>query len=248
MRNDYKNWLSRQGYADNTQVAQLHRVAKVEEFYGPLEELITNGGFDQVFAELTYSTADERQNRPNPSRIPFQGNARNNLASYKDAAKRYQRFILEARDGVVPPLPAEQEFVEDVAIGTSSSSPEKQRLALERDMQAALRRDISSLESGLKIVDDGAERGVSSGFIDILCEDAEGTVVVIELKAGSTDPRVIGQILGYMGDLLEDDPEQQVRGIIVALDFDKRTRAAAKAVPNLSLASYSIQFSFQRPG
>ena len=42
-----------------------------------------------------------------------------------------------------------------------------QLIGLERDMQAALRRAIEQLELGLEIVDDGAERSVSSGFIDI---------------------------------------------------------------------------------
>ncbi|MGB3279646.1 MAG: endonuclease NucS domain-containing protein [Pseudorhodobacter sp.] len=247
MRKDYKYWLAAQGLASNTQVAQLHRVAKVEEFYGSLEDIVAKGEFESLISELTYSTADERQNRPNPSRIPFQGNARNNLASYRDAAKRYQRFLLETGGTAA--------VAEEVPIGMANEPdlevmdpPEKHRLALERDMQAALRRDIASLELGLRIIDEGMERGVASGFIDILCEDDLGVTVVIELKAGTTDARVIGQVLGYMGDLLEDEPDQRIRGIIVAHDFDKRTRAAAKAVPNLGLASYSIQFSFQKEG
>ncbi len=42
--------------------------------------------------KLTYSTEDQRRERPNPSKIPFVGNTRNNLASYKSAALWYRRF------------------------------------------------------------------------------------------------------------------------------------------------------------
>ena len=112
-------------------------------------------------------------------------------------------------------------------------------------MQAALRREITQLDPGFKIMDDGAERAVNSGFIDILCEDRAGATIVIELKAGKTDARVIGQILGYMGDIMEEDQASNVRGIIVAHEFDKRTQAAAKAVPNLQLVRYSISFRFE---
>jgi hypothetical protein len=40
------------------------------------------------------------------------------------------------------------------------------------------------LEPGLMIIDDGAERSVESGFIDITALDASGAAVVIELDSG----------------------------------------------------------------
>src|SRR4029077_805972 len=64
-----------------------------------------------------------------------------------------------------------------------------QRIGLERDMQAAIRLDIEQLEKGLAIVDDGAERVVDSGFIDITARDSAGTTVVIELKTGVAGQR-----------------------------------------------------------
>lgn len=123
------------------------------------------------------------------------------------------------------------------------SIEERQRLSLERDMQAALRQNISSLEDSLEIIDDGAERAVNSGLIDITCSDGDG-IVVIELKAGKADSRSIGQILGYMGDVQSEEDGRKVRGILVAHDFDKRAKAAAKVVPTLTLKRYSIEFKF----
>ncbi|MEP2716211.1 endonuclease NucS domain-containing protein [Pseudophaeobacter sp.] len=122
---------------------------------------------------------------------------------------------------------------------------DRQRFALERDMQAALRAKISDLEEGLRIADEGVERSVESGFIDILCVDRAGQAVVIELKSGKTDARVVGQTLGYMGDIIEEGEFEDVRGVIVANAFDKRTIAASRAVPNLKLVTYGINFYFE---
>ncbi len=92
MRRDYKDWLNRQGYGDGTIVAQLHRVGRVEEHYGDLDAHFERDGLRSLVDALTYSTDDERQGKPNPTKIPFVGNARNNLASYKSAVLWYRRF------------------------------------------------------------------------------------------------------------------------------------------------------------
>ena len=168
MRDDFRDWLKAEGYADNTCNAQIARVQRLEQSYGPLDELIAAGGYDDLFSSLTYSTGDERQNRPNPTRLVINGNLRNNLASYKDAFARYRRFLgasFQVADAQITPP--------DLALPTEPQA-EKQRLSLERDMQTALREEIAALEPGLVIIDDGAERAVTSGFIDILARDATG--------------------------------------------------------------------------
>lgn len=236
MRSDYQNWLKAAGYAENTTVAQLHRVRKVEEAYGDLEAHSATGSLTAIVAELEYGTADERAGRPNPSRLRFDGNIRNNLQSYKNAVLRYERFL--ADDGVPAtverPVESEPEPFE----------PVRQKLALERDMQNALRRSIGTLEVGLQIVDDGAERAVETGFVDILCRDERGMLVVVELKAGKADSRAIGQILGYMGDLVAEE-DGGVRGILVAHEFDKRTRSAARMAGSVRLMRYRVDFHFE---
>lgn len=119
--------------------------------------------------------------------------------------------------------------------------------SLERDLQSALRGNIEQLEPGLKITDGGTERTVDAGRIDITAEDDGGNIVVIELKAGTAGMDSIGQILSYMGSI--ESPEgKDVRGILVAYDFDERLVMAAKAVPNISLKAYSVQFTFEDRG
>ena len=114
---------------------------------------------------------------------------------------------------------------------------------LEQDLQEALRRNIAQLEPGLTIIDGDKERRVKSGGrIDILAKDTVGGTVVIELKAGRADRDAIGQLLAYVGELL--DEAASVRGILVAAEFAPRAIAAARAAPNIRLVRYGIRFSF----
>jgi RecB family endonuclease NucS len=114
---------------------------------------------------------------------------------------------------------------------------------LERDLQLELRRNIEQLEEGLVVIDGGKEQVVASGRIDITARDARGTVVVIELKANLADRDAVGQILSYVGDLVEDGT--QVRAILVAREFTPRAESAARSVHNLRLVRYGIQFVFR---
>ncbi|WP_050604225.1 endonuclease NucS domain-containing protein [Ruegeria sp. 6PALISEP08] len=240
MKGKYQDWLVAQGYNENTCNTQMAHIRAIEKHYGELLPLLSDGGLDKLVEDFTYSKEDERAGRPNPSKVDFSGRVYTRLQSLKGALRRYARFVSEGFD---PEL--DEPTPRDPTEHAKSEQSEKQRFALERDMQAALRRNISALEIGLTIIDDGAERSVDSGFIDILCEDPSGQMVVIELKAGKTDSRVVGQILGYMGDLIAEDEPQAIRGVIVAHSFDKRTLAAARAIPNLRLVTYAIEFSFE---
>ena len=112
-------------------------------------------------------------------------------------------------------------------------------------MQAALRLSIDQHEPDLEIIDDGAERSVSSGFIDITAKDGDRAIVVVELKTGTARQGAVAQILSYMGDIADEEPDERVRGILVAGDFDKKARAAARVVPALSLRSYRVNFEFR---
>jgi hypothetical protein len=249
MRPEYKEWLQEQKYAPNTIVAQMHRVGRVEECYGNLDDHARNGTLQDIIDNLTYSTDDERRNKPNPSKIPFEGNIRNNLQAYKNAVVRYRKFLTGwERSDSAPPLdapPVERAEIESDISGEQTG----RKLSLERDMQAALRLNIGQLGSTLRIVDDGAERSVHSGLIDITCEDQKnGALIVVELKAGKADSRAIGQILGYMGDLAEEEEGRVVKGILVAHEFDKRCKSAAKVVPTLVLMRYAVEFSFEAEG
>ena len=241
LKSFYKNWLKQQDYAAGTVQAQMHRAGRVEECYGNLDEHYDSDQLRRVIDELKYSTDDERRNKPNPSKIPFNGNTRNNLASYRNAVERYCKFRRETQDednGSRIRTPQGEGLNE-------WAGDRGQLVGLERDLQAVLRRAIEELEPDLEVIDDGAERSVASGFIDITARDARGAIVVVELKTGTARQGAIAQVLSYMGDIADEEPDLVVRGILVAGDFDKKARSAARVVPNLSLRSYRVTFEFK---
>ena len=239
MHPSFPEWLSKR-YPESTKNSRVSNVNKIEEYYGNLDEHFEKGTYQQeVIRTLEYSTKDEQANKPNPSKILFNGNIRNNLNMYKNAARLYYNFLEE--QGI------QSTYRPSSPENNDSTQPAEevitQRFGIERDMNIALRRNILSLGQNLTVIDGGSERAVDSGFIDITCQDSNG-LVVVELKAGKADSRAIGQILGYMGDLQEEENEKKVRGILVAHEFDKRAKAAARIVPTLTLKKYSVEFKF----
>ena len=51
-----------------------------------------------------------------------------------------------------------------------------------------------------------------------------------------------------MGDIMAEEPNQVVRGILVAGDFDKSCRSAVRAIPKLQLRRYRFAFTFENGG
>ena len=218
---------------------RLSRARSIEEAYGDLDDLYTSDDFAGVLADLRYSMVESRSGRPNPSRIKIGGDLYKRLAGLRNAISTYRQF-LEGRD--ISSLSNGNERFE-----ADDQSPPQERstvFALERDLQAALRDRLDQLEPGLHAIDDGAERPVPSGFIDITAEDAAGAIVVIELKAGRAGREAVGQIMSYMGDVSVEEADQRVRGILIAASFDHKAKAAARLIPSLELRAYTITFNF----
>ena len=234
---DYRQWLENRDYQETTIGTQMYRAKRVEKCHGDLDEHHAQDQMANLIEVLKYSIDDHRSGQPNPSKIPFEGDIYSNLASYRNAVERYRKFRDETGDNGLE-TPGSKEA------GSAASVEEvpRQRMGLERDLQAALRSKIEQLEPGLTVIDDGAERSVDSGFIDITARDSSGTTIVIELKAGVAGQRAVAQILSYMGDVAEEGSD--VRGILVASRFDAKAMAASRMVPSLILRKYSVRFAF----
>jgi hypothetical protein len=117
------------------------------------------------------------------------------------------------------------------------------KFGLEADLQRALRENIDQLDSGLHIVDEGKERQVATGWIDILAEDRDGSLVVIELKADEARDSALTQVLGYIGALKDEEKRDDVRGVLVAREFSPRVVYAAR-VAGVGLVKYGFTFNF----
>jgi Endonuclease NucS C-terminal domain len=238
---EFREWLMRRQFQENTIGSRIANVRRVEEFEGDVDEHYSNDRMARLINSLEYTTQDERRDLPNPTRIPVNGNVRNGLGTLRSAVLLYRKFR-EAADDDLQGMPS---------IGVSPEEeighPQDeigQRIGLEQDMQRALRRALEQLEPGLTIVDGGAERRVESGFIDITARDSAGRTVVIEIKAGTAGRDAIGQILGYMGNVVAEQANSNVRGILVASEFSAAAQAAARIVPCLALRRYSVRFMF----
>ena len=117
------------------------------------------------------------------------------------------------------------------------------QVSLEKDLQQYLSSRVNELEDGLTLVSGGVEYSTDAGRIDLLTKDQLNNLVVIELKAVKAKDSALGQLLGYIGCLSQENPN--VRGILVASDFDKRVVFAVKALPNIKLIKYELSFNLR---
>lgn len=217
----FRLWLGSR-YPKATVASSYFSSAKrVEDAYEDLDILYEQDRLEGLVAELNYSSKDAKSGKPDPTKLGVEGNPYNQLSNFKTAVRTYRTFRDEG---------GETEALTDAAIELAGEALKERRdgkqFELERHLQESLRREISQLEAGLSIIDGGSERAVESGFIDILARDTAEAFTIIELKAGQAKRDAIGQILGYMGDMKDEEPETTVRGILVAASFDKSCRSA----------------------
>lgn len=81
------------------------------------------------------------------------------------------------------------------------------------------------------------------GPIDILAKDKKtNSFVVIELKKNQTSDDTVGQLTRYMGWIKKNKGDKNVKGIIIAAEFDKKLEYALEAVPNVEVFLYKVDF------
>jgi restriction system protein len=73
-------------------------------------------------------------------------------------------------------------------------------------------------------------------------------LLVIELKEGRASDSVVGQIQRYMGFVLSElaEENQSVRGVIIALEQDKRIQQALKVAPHIEFYRYEVSFDLKK--
>ena len=130
---------------------------------------------------------------------------------------------------------------------------ELKEFAYEKDLKNYLLKNMDAIESGLKLYEDedkeitGIEFPAGSRKIDILALDKNNNLVVIELKVSKGYDRVIGQILYYMNWIKENhaEPNQSVRGIIIASNISEELLLSTKGITNINLYEYELSFSLK---
>lgn len=127
-------------------------------------------------------------------------------------------------------------------------SPRGVPFKLESDLRDFVAENLEIIEPGLQPWDDAfIEKDAGTlGRIDIFAKAKDGCPVIIELKKGHSDDEVVGQICRYITWAKDNIVNGgTVRGIIIANVVSEKLKASARAVPNLSLSTYEIQFKIK---
>jgi restriction system protein len=91
----------------------------------------------------------------------------------------------------------------------------------------------------------GRQYPTDTGPVDILAvKKDKSELLIIELKKGRASDAAVGQILRYMGYAIQElsEPNQKVRGVIIALEDDQRIRRALIPTSNIDFYRYQISF------
>lgn len=133
----------------------------------------------------------------------------------------------------------------------TDKSADPSEFAYEEDLRDFLSRNLHIIEPGMRLYVDGEITGVEfdvgGRFIDILAFDSAGACVVIELKVSRGYDRVVGQLLRYMAWIRHHhaEPQQRVRGVIVARTISADLRLACSEVEGVRLYEYQLQVSLR---
>lgn len=122
----------------------------------------------------------------------------------------------------------ETEYIVNESLGKLTDEEKKEivRKQVEKAIETFYSTNLSMLENGLILVEDGRQYSTPIGRIDLLCKGKDGKYVVVEVKATEAEDSVFGQILRYIGWIHRNIPdgENNVRGIILASEFTTKAR------------------------
>lgn len=223
-KDGFLRYFEQVGAATNTRATYRSFLNRIDEAVGGLDDALAAKGMEEM---MNWAAVAEVE--------PF--------ATYRSHArsvlKRYAVYRLEKASGADSDTPPDAVALtnDDLAIDADAN------FIREKEMQVQVRRQLTSLEAGLEAIDDGNEMQVATGRIDILARDAQGQLVVIELKAGKCPSGALEQLLAYAYDV-EQEHATKVRAVLVAGSFTDRIRAAARR-SGAELKTYSYALSFQ---
>lgn len=94
----------------------------------------------------------------------------------------------------------------------------------EHQLQAWLTTNLSRLDPTLEFL--AREHQTGAGPVDLLAQKPNGTLVAIEVKR-LAPMNTVGQVLRYVDAIREQQPGEEVVGLIAAVEFKEKTRIIA---------------------
>jgi restriction system protein len=168
-------------------------------------------------------------------------NSTGSIGTVSDISK-YEEEIKMLIGGTKPP----------VIISTDETIEDPSTFALEKHLEDFLVQNWKQTELGKSYdiyEEDGALVGQQyqsdTGSIDILAISKDKkALLVVELKKGRASDNVVGQIQRYMGYVKEElaEDNQEVRGVIIALEDDLRIKRALSVTNNIEFYRYQVIF------
>ena len=154
---------------------------------------------------------------------------------FRAAIARYAEFFVQHESPILS-IASDEETVSATVVDTN--------FAYEKDLQTSVCAQISELFPGYGIFGGnkiGIEYSIAGKRIDILLEEQNtGHLLAVELKSGTADYRVFGQISMYIGLLTAEFPERKVSGIIVAGAIDTGLKIACGTTDRVGLKVYRM--------
>jgi restriction system protein len=139
-----------------------------------------------------------------------------------------------------------------VLVSTDESIEDPTSFAMEKHLEDFLIVNWAQTDLGVHydiLEVDGEQVGqqypTDTGPIDILAVSKDKTrLLVVELKKGRANDRVVGQTLRYMGFVQDELAEegQAVEGAIIAPDDDLGLQRALSLVPSVAFYRYEVNF------
>ena len=180
-----------------------------------------------------------------------------NRHHYAWLAKREPHFTRNP-DGTLSPFDAQAiDEIDEMESDAEEAAAPRLEFALESLLEQFLLTNWEGIDWGRPLEIWESETGelghqlpTPVGRLDFLCRDtATNALVVIELKRGRPSDRVVGQAARYMGWVRARlaRETQPVEGIIVAHEQELQLAYAVSAVPNLSVLTYSVDFTLWAP-
>jgi hypothetical protein len=241
MEQQFKNWLIKRGYSETGAANSYSRaIPQISDHYSQ-----NTGERIDIYA-ITDQTKISQIAHDYSQSGRFSSFGYEQHGRYRAAISRYAEYFVHKHESVSSE--ATEESIENNNTEQDSESIQT-NFAYEKDLQTTLCAQISELFPGYKIFGEsnlGVEYSIGGRKIDVLLEKIETKeLLAVELKSGTADFKVFGQISMYLGLLKIQFPDKSITGVIVAGAIDDSLRHACAITDKVSLKIYRMSIELE---